>query len=116
MSAEPSAVETLDLAAYLRDTGHIDLPPTERLRVLRRRGRAAHERRADQAAGLARPRADLRAAGRALDPGDAGGSRLSRAITAEECAAFTRGRPEVQRRMVLAGRAGGGAPRPLAPA
>ena len=33
-SAELSTVETLDLTAYLRDTSHIDLPPTERLRML----------------------------------------------------------------------------------
>lgn len=100
-SAELAAIESLNLTSYLRDTSHIDLAPTERLRMLavaletvmsiceQPRGWLALER--------------IYAAGRALDPDDAE-IEVSRAITSEACASLVPDRPGVARRMISTGR------------
>jgi tetratricopeptide (TPR) repeat protein len=102
---EIDALESLDLTWYLRDTAHVDLPPTERLRKLA----IALEARlsiSDQPRGfLVLER--IYAVGRALDPGDAE-IEISRAITAQECAFFLDDRPEARRRIVRAGREAAG--------
>lgn len=94
-------LEALDLTAYLRDTGHIDLVPTERLRQLaialenqllasdQPRGWLALERIYDFA--------------RALDPRDIV-LETSRAITAETAAPQVDDRLDLRRRMILVGR------------
>lgn len=95
-------LEALDLTAYLRETAHIQLAPTERLRRLA----IALE---DQLNASEQPRGWLAleriyAAGSMLDPGDAE-IDVSRAVTAGLCASCVDNRPDVRRRMILAGRA-----------
>jgi tetratricopeptide (TPR) repeat protein len=95
------SLESLDLTGFIRETAHIDLAPTERLRCLA----IALESRLggeDQPRGwLALER--IYAAGRALGETDAD-IEISRAITAAECGFWLDNRPEIQRRMMLAGR------------
>jgi hypothetical protein len=102
---EIEALESLDLTKYLRETTHVDLTPTERLRKLAIALEVCLSM-SDQPRGwLALER--IYAAGRALDREDAE-IEVSRAITAQACASCVDDRPELRRRMMLAGREAAG--------
>ncbi|MEZ4393259.1 MAG: tetratricopeptide repeat protein [Polyangiales bacterium] len=95
-------LEALDLTAYLRDTAHIRLAPTERLRKLAIALECQLNASEQPRGWLALER--IYAAGSMLDPSDAE-IEVSRAVTAELCASCVDNRPDVRRRMILAGRA-----------
>jgi tetratricopeptide (TPR) repeat protein len=94
-------VEALDLTRYVRDTAHIELSASERLRQLA----IALE---DELSFAPQPRGWLAldriyAAGRALDLDDAD-IEISRAISAESCAACLYDQQDARQRIILAGR------------
>lgn len=94
-------LEALDLTKYVRDTSHIELSATERLRQL------AITLEDDLSSGP-QPRGWLAleriyAAGRALDAGDPD-IEVSRAISAERAAACLHDQPDTRQRIILVGR------------
>ncbi len=101
-SAELATIESLNLTSYLRETSHVDLTPTERLRMLAIALESGMSISEQPRGWLALER--IYAAGRALDPDDAE-IEISRAITAEACASLIPDRPEIARRMISVGRA-----------
>lgn len=100
-SADVAVLEALDLTAYLRETAHIDLTATERLRKLAIALELQLNASEQPRGWLALER--IYAAGRTLDQDDAE-IEISRAVTAELCASCVDKRPDVRRRMILAGR------------
>src|SRR5690349_9282257 len=91
----------LDLTKYVRDTSHIDLSATERLRQLAIALEDNLSTGPQPQGWLALDR--IYASGRALDPGDPD-IEVSRAIAAERCAACLHDRQDARRRIVAAGR------------